>query len=108
MGVVLVDENGEPVGTNQFYIWPDNAPAAELFYASYSQWQRNSMTGHLIGLNYPGVESAARMASISITPELFSNLQIIEQGALGITPDYPELADLTITRVEFPDHDEAI
>ena len=38
--------------------------------------------GSRTGLNYPGVESAARLSGIEITPDLFGQLQIMEMTAL--------------------------
>jgi hypothetical protein len=103
MGVVLVDESGAPVGGDDFRVYPENTTAARLFYACGTQWQRNPMTGDLWGLNYAGVESAARLAGIDATPELFGDLQLIEQGALGAKPDYPDLDALNIITVSFDD-----
>lgn len=103
MGVVLVDESGNPVGGDVFRVYPENTAAARLFYASATQWQRNPMTGELWGLNYAGVEAAARLAGIEATPELFGDLQLIEQGALGVKPEFPELDALNIITVSFDD-----
>ena len=101
MGVALVDEDGEPVGQDRFQVHPDNVASNQLFLLCATQWKRSVMTGQLEGLNYDGVESAARMARIEVTPELFNELRLIERGALGMEPDFPELDDLQIINIGF-------
>lgn len=38
--------------------------------------------GQRVGLNYPGVETAARLLGYDMTPELFDQLQTMELAAL--------------------------
>lgn len=58
--------------------------AVELFSASLTQWRRAGMAGIATGLDYPGVEAAARMMGIAVTPRLFRDLQTMEAAALGV------------------------
>jgi len=103
MGVVLVDENGAPVSADPFYIYPCNQTASDLFERCQTQWQRHPATGELAGLHYQGVESAASMAGIDMTPELFDDIRQIEAGALGAPASFEALDALNIIHVGFSD-----
>ena len=100
MGVVLVDGSGKPM-RGGFEPYPCNSEAKALFLACSTQWDRSPMTGALLGLPSPRVESTARLAGILITPDLFEDLQLIERGALGAVADFPELEQYPILYVEF-------
>lgn len=104
MGVVLVDENGDPIDAG-LTIYPCNLPAVEWFLACATQWRRKLMDNSLLGLDYPGAEAAARLAGITPTPDLFDDLRHIERGALGAVADMPELDGLNITHVEFDEEE---
>jgi hypothetical protein len=99
MGVVLVDETGTALD-KAFQVFPGNRAAEQLFRACATQWRRNPMTGALEGLDYSGVETAARLVRITLTPELFEQLQWIEQGAMGARLDDPDLDKLNIIHIE--------
>lgn len=103
MGVKLVDENGREIGGDTFRVFPEHLEAESLFFCVVTQWQRNPMSGDLVALDYAGVESAARLAGIEVTPQTFCQLQFIERGALGIKPDLSDLDELEIVSVDFPD-----
>lgn len=62
----------------------DNIDAWLLFWRVQTQWLRAGMSAVVTGLDYGGVESAARMAGIEITPDDFEGLQIIEAEAMKI------------------------
>ncbi len=53
-----------------------------LFLASSTQWRTAGMGGVAIGLDYPGVESAARMMALAVTPTLFADLREMEHAAI--------------------------
>jgi len=53
----------------------------QFFVRLQTQWLVGGM-GSRTGLNYPGVESAARLSGLEITPDLFGQLQIMEMTAL--------------------------
>ncbi len=61
-----------------FEVLPCNWPAVELFLAGCTQWRRSGSLGVVAGLDYPAVESAARMLGIEITPDSMRGLQIME------------------------------
>lgn len=46
-----------------------------------TQWNISPM-GQRIGLNYPGVRAAAKMAGVKIDPDMFAGLQIMEYQVL--------------------------
>lgn len=103
MGVVLVDGDGNPVGDDDFQIYPENAKAARVFYACETQWQRNAMSGQREGIPADRLRAVCKSIRIKLTPELFDDIQMIERAALGAVLDFPELDALNITRVEFDD-----
>lgn len=67
---------------SEFAVRPENWPAVELFLVAATQW-RLSANGSPYGLDYQGVELAARWAKVQITPELFADLRIMEQAAIA-------------------------
>lgn len=73
----LADRTPEP-----FLLHADNARSWQLFAVSLSQARWGPMGG-FIGLDYPGVEAAARMAGIEVTPEIFADLRLMEAEAVG-------------------------
>lgn len=99
---MLVDGDGNPV-RDEFEIFPDNTRAAELLLRCQTQWRRCSMSGQLLGLDYHGVLAVLQFLGETPSPELFDELQLIERGALGEKPNFPELDELNIIRVEFDD-----
>lgn len=64
-------------------IMPENWPAVRLFAASGTQWRLAGMSGVPTGLDYAGVEAAARMAGIEMTEDLFGRLRVMERAALA-------------------------
>lgn len=84
-------------------IFPENQPAAELFYVCATQWRRD-MGGARLGLDYQGVIAALQL--MGETPgnrELFHDLQTIELGALGVDLDFSDISDLHIVHIEATD-----
>lgn len=65
-----------------YQIWQENWPVVELFLKSKTQWKHAPMGG-FVGLDYPGVESVAKLSGVSLSPEMFFDLQLVEQSALG-------------------------
>ncbi len=66
-----------------FAVLPENAQAVELFLLSSSQWR--FAEGCPTSLDYPGMEAAARLAEIDLTPELFADIRIMERAAVDAT-----------------------
>lgn len=62
-------------------VWPDAAPALDAFLAVAGQW-RVTPSGRVIGLDYAAVRAGLELAGIELTPEVWSDVQHIEQGAL--------------------------
>ena len=67
---------------SEFAVRPENWAAVELFLCAATQW-RLAANGAPYGLDYPGVETAAKFAGLKITPDLFGDLRIMEQAAIG-------------------------
>jgi hypothetical protein len=53
-----------------------------LFCASGTQWRFAGAAGLPVGLDYTGVEAAARALGVPMTTSLFENLRIMEGAAL--------------------------
>lgn len=67
---------------SEFAVRPENWPAVELFLCASTQW-RLAANGAPYGLDYAGVELAARWANLSITPRLFADLRIMEEASIA-------------------------
>lgn len=70
------------VDEDEFWLWPDNEDAFQLWLTLQSQWTIG-MAGPT-GLNYAGVEACMRMQGIraSRQREFFRLIQVMEQAAL--------------------------
>ena len=66
----------EPLG-----IYPENWDAVQLFLRVQSQWYFSGL-GQRTGLNYSGVETAARLLGYNLTPDLFDQVQNLELAAI--------------------------
>lgn len=53
-----------------------------FFLLCATQWRRAGMDGIPVGMDYAGVESAARMAGVVMTARLFGDLRVMELAAL--------------------------
>ncbi|MBF0165192.1 MAG: DUF1799 domain-containing protein [Magnetococcales bacterium] len=70
------------VREREFAVWQENADPARLFFACATQWRLAGMDGIPTGLDYAGVEAAARMSGVALTPELFAGVRIMESAAM--------------------------
>lgn len=68
----------EPLG-----VYQDNIGAINFFLRLQTQWLISPM-GERIGLNYASVESAARILGIPLTPDLFEQVQTMEDATLKV------------------------
>ncbi len=64
-------------------VWPDNVEAMQAFLAISSQWR---ICGHpagiyVVGLDYAAARSGFELADIEVGPQVWADLQLIEQGA---------------------------
>lgn len=67
-------------------VWPVNAPATRAFLSVCNQWRTVSLglAGAMVtGLDYTAARAGLDMAGISVTPELWAQIQAIESGALA-------------------------
>lgn len=65
-------------------------PALEAFLSVCSQWRMvtaKEIGTRTIGLDYGAVEVGLRFAGIEMNPALWSEVQLIEQGARGAMND---------------------
>lgn len=78
----LITPAAEPP-SNDIEIWPENVQAVDAFFAVQTQWVRQSMTGHRVSLNYPGVWCVLdRMYPLRRRRRLFASLQVMELAVL--------------------------
>ena len=59
------------------------ATSLRWFLAMASQWRRNG-DGCALGLDYGPAEATARMAGLSVWPDDFARLQLLEQATLQV------------------------
>ena len=62
-------------------IYPENWDAVSLFMRLHTQWNIDGF-GNRYGLNYQGVEVAARLSGFEMTPDLFGKIQVMELSML--------------------------
>jgi hypothetical protein len=62
-------------------VFPENVPAVDLFLDVQTQWRVG--LGGAIGLDYVGVEAAARLLGVPLGRDLFERLQVLEMSYLG-------------------------
>lgn len=60
-----------------------DADAASLFLALDTQWRRHAMTGQRIGIDYAAVAPTAQLFGITMSPDLMSDIRMMEAAALG-------------------------
>jgi hypothetical protein len=73
------DEDGEGV-------WPENLPAVAAFLAVATQWRVVGLADGSLrttGLDYAGARAALDALNVEVTPGLWSDVQVIEDGALA-------------------------
>lgn len=61
-------------------MWADHLPALDAFLAICRQW-RVTAAGRFLGLDYAAVQAGLELAGIVMTPDLWSEVQLIEAGA---------------------------
>ncbi len=67
-------------------IWAQNLPVVTAFLSVSTQWRVLAQAdGSLryVGMDYAGVRAGLRQAGLRLTPADWSDLQIVEAGALG-------------------------
>ncbi|WP_425072590.1 DUF1799 domain-containing protein [Sagittula sp. S175] len=71
-------------------IWPEHVAAVEAFLAIGDQWRVLQVTGpdgapmmRVRGLDPVAAEARLRLAGIEMTPQLWAEVQGIEQGAIA-------------------------
>ncbi len=61
-------------------VWRENLPALEAFLAVSGQW-RVAPDGRFIGLDHAAARAGFDLAGIAMTPDLWSDIRLIEGGA---------------------------
>lgn len=67
-------------------VWPENEDAVQAFLAVSTQWRfaGGGMGGVMaVGLDYQSARAGLDLAGISVTPELWAQLRVIETAARG-------------------------
>jgi hypothetical protein len=64
-------------------ITPDMEPAILLFLGADTQWRSAGMSGMRVGLDYTALPIVAQALGVVLDTEVFSDLKVIESGALG-------------------------
>ncbi|WP_407658938.1 DUF1799 domain-containing protein [Marivivens aquimaris] len=76
LGVTL----SAPIAEDSFEVWGCHLPALNAFLAIATQWAFRP-SGHVASLDYSRVEAGLRLAGIEVTPDQWSDVQVIEAGA---------------------------
>lgn len=63
-----------------FELYPSCWEVVNFFIRCQTQWLVGM--GGRTGLNYPGVESLARILRVKLTPEFFGDLQLMESTVI--------------------------
>ena len=69
---------------DQTGVWPDNADAVKVFLLLDTQWRvQIDATGRSLplGLDYAGARAGLDMLAITVTPDLWQSVMIIESAA---------------------------
>lgn len=78
-------QNAEPdPDASSFPVLDENWNAIQLFLSVSTQWVRAGMDGSVVGLNYQSVEFVLKLYKAKKRAEVFSDLQLIERGALTV------------------------
>lgn len=63
-------------------IWPENAPTIRAWLSVASQWRVSGAV--YLGLDYAGVRAALDALAITVGPDLWSGLQVMEFAARDV------------------------
>ena len=71
-------------------MWRQNVPIVRAFLAAASQWRAMPVGGGMValtffytGLDYAGARAGIEAAGITITPEIWNGVRIMEGAALA-------------------------
>lgn len=67
-----------------FSVWPDNMPVIDAFMVVCTQWNTTSLANGQVlyhGLNYTGVKVGLDGADITLLPEQWADLRMVERVA---------------------------
>ena len=59
----------------------------KVFLLLSSDWKRDGMIGAFTGIPSPAIESTLRLAGLTLSPEEFENLRVMEAAAKPILND---------------------
>lgn len=65
-------------------IAPDEADAVTLFFSLGSQWRLHPMAAVRLGLDHQSIPPTAAMLGITMTPDLFHDLSLMERAAMAV------------------------
>jgi hypothetical protein len=71
-------------------VLPENVPAVDLFLGVQTQWRAGF--GGATGLDYAGVEAAARLLGVAIDRDVFQGVQVLEMSYLEASGDKAQTA----------------
>lgn len=77
-------ERAEAAGDAPIELTAPEAEPVGLFLALDTQWRWHAMVGMRIGLDYAQIAPVATMMEITLRPELFTDLKMMEAEALRV------------------------
>lgn len=69
---------------------PENERVAGIFLCVRRQWRTDPMSGRLLGLDMPGVQSTLALAKITLDEDDLDKLQFMEGQCLDIDEEIRE------------------
>lgn len=74
-----------PPDEDETGVWPENEAALRAFLAVDSQlrWMAIGEGAMALGLDYAGARAGIRLAGLKVTPDLWSDVQVIEAAAVA-------------------------
>ncbi len=81
----MPDDAFGPPDEDEIGTWPQNEPAVRAFLSVDSQIRFIAVgEGSVaIGLDYAGARAGLRLAGLKVTPDLWSDVQVIEAAAVA-------------------------
>lgn len=81
----MPDDAFGPPDEDEIGIWPGNEAAVRAFLSVESQirFTQFGETSMAIGLDYAGARAGLRLAGLKVTPDLWSDVQVIEAAAIA-------------------------
>jgi len=69
-------------GNYQFEVWEENEEVFDIFSQLSTQWRSDSMTGRVLGLDYPGINAVLDMLAVTDKKTVFKDIRAMEVAVI--------------------------